>query len=87
MRDGIVISAALLARHCDDELQEGADVPREELALRIQNDGPGAISLDAILGLLFAGMKWGLVALGLGVLGALPPLASRSVSSAGRATT
>jgi len=49
--------------------------------------GPGTISLDAILGLPFAGVKWGLVALGLGVLGALPPLASRSVTSAGRATT
>lgn len=39
--------------------------------------GPGHLSLDAVAGLSLAGVKWGLIALGLGVLGALPPLAKR----------
>ena len=49
--------------------------------------GPGYISLDAIAGLPFAGVKWGLIALGLGVLGALPALAARPAESSRRATT
>ena len=49
--------------------------------------GPGSISLDALAGLPFAGVKWGLIALGLGVLGALPALAARPAESSRRATT
>jgi putative oxidoreductase len=48
-------------------------------ALGIAFTGPGPISLDAVLGLRFAGSEWGLVALGLGVAGALPPLVTRAV--------
>jgi putative oxidoreductase len=49
--------------------------------------GPGNFSLDAIAGLPFAGVKWGLIALGLGVLGALPPLVVRPAPSSRPATT
>lgn len=41
--------------------------------------GPGAISLDATLGLSFAGEKWGFIAVALGLAGALPPLAIRAL--------
>jgi len=49
--------------------------------------GPGNFSLDAIAGLSFAGTKWGLIALALGVLGALPPLAMRPANSSRPVTT
>lgn len=39
--------------------------------------GPGRLSLDAVLGLSLGGTRWGLVALGLGLLGALPPILTR----------
>jgi putative oxidoreductase len=42
--------------------------------------GPGNLSLDAALDLSFAGSKWGLIAVGLGVVGALPPLVMRSAA-------
>lgn len=48
------------------------------VAVGLAFTGPGSFSLDAVFGLPFAGVKWGLVALGLGVLAALPPLAARS---------
>ena len=44
--------------------------------------GPGAISLDALLGHHFTGTTWGFVALALGAIGALPPLALRAASRA-----
>ena len=47
--------------------------------------GAGTLSLDALFGLPLAGVRWGLAAIGLGVIGALPPLAARSVAQ--RATT
>jgi len=49
--------------------------------------GPGNFSLDAIAGLPLAGTKWGLIALALGVLGALPPLAARPANSSRPVTT
>jgi putative oxidoreductase len=42
--------------------------------------GPGRWSLDAFVGLPFAGLPWGAAAIGLGVLGALPPLVLRSIA-------
>jgi len=47
--------------------------------------GPGSLSLDALFGLPLAGVRWGLAALAIGVAGAVPPLAARSVAQ--RATT
>ena len=41
--------------------------------------GPGPLSLDAVFGLSLAGPEWGLLAIGLGVLGAALPLLRRSV--------
>jgi putative oxidoreductase len=49
--------------------------------------GAGNFSIDAVLGLPFGGVKWGLVALGLGVLGSLPPLAARSAGAREDAAT
>jgi putative oxidoreductase len=43
--------------------------------------GPGALSLDAALGLSLAGVAWGVAALALGIAGALPPLISRTVAT------
>lgn len=48
--------------------------------------GPGGYSLDAIAGLPFAGVKWGLAALVLAVLGALP-MTMRSRAAPRGATT
>jgi putative oxidoreductase len=39
--------------------------------------GPGRLSVDALAGLAFAGTTWGLVALLLGALGAVPVLVAR----------
>lgn len=47
--------------------------------------GPGNLSVDAITGVSIAGTTWGLIALGLGVLGALPPLLVRSAAARRRA--
>ena len=44
--------------------------------------GPGAWSVDAALGHGLAGTAWGAIALALGVVGALPPLALRAASRA-----
>lgn len=43
--------------------------------------GPGALSLDALLGVSLAGTWWGIVALVLGVIGALPPLLARAAAT------
>src|SRR5262245_33382318 len=47
-------------------------------ALALAFAGPGRISFDAAVGLPLAGGLWGAVAIGLSLLGALPPLVSRS---------
>jgi putative oxidoreductase len=47
-------------------------------ALGVAFAGPGPISIDAALGLPFAGSTWGLVALALGAVGATGTLLSRS---------
>ena len=44
--------------------------------------GPGAISLDAALGLSLSGEAWGVAALGAGVLGGVLPLLSRRIPAA-----
>jgi putative oxidoreductase len=44
--------------------------------------GPGPLSVDALLGLPLWGMKWGLAAIALGVVGALPPLLARQAHQA-----
>jgi len=41
--------------------------------------GPGRLSFDAVVGLPLAGDAWGAIAIALSILGALPPLISRSV--------
>lgn len=41
--------------------------------------GPGELSVDATLGISFAGATWGFIAVALGVVGALPPLAIRAL--------
>jgi putative oxidoreductase len=43
--------------------------------------GPGALSFDAVLGLSLVGVRWGLIAIALGLVGALPPLLTRAASS------
>jgi putative oxidoreductase len=50
------------------------------IVLGIAFTGAGPLSLDAILGLPFAGGEWGFVALGLGLAGALPPLVARAAA-------
>jgi putative oxidoreductase len=40
--------------------------------------GPGALSLDAALGVAFTGATWGFIALALGIAGALPALVIRA---------
>jgi putative oxidoreductase len=40
--------------------------------------GAGPLSVDAALGLTLGGVRWGLLAVGLGVAGALPPLMARA---------
>lgn len=42
--------------------------------------GPGPLSVDARLGLNLAGLEWGVVAVGMGVLGAALPLGARAVA-------
>jgi putative oxidoreductase len=44
--------------------------------------GPGNLSVDAALGHPLAGTTWGLVALVLGLLGAVPPIAARAIHRA-----
>jgi len=56
-------------------------------ALGIAFAGPGALSLDAAFGLALAGTWWGVVALVMGVIGALPPLLARAVATRRRAST
>jgi putative oxidoreductase len=46
-------------------------------ALSLAFTGPGALSLDAALGLSFAGARWGLGALAVGVIGGALPLVTR----------
>ena len=46
-------------------------------ALSLAFTGPGALSLDALLGLRLAGAVWGLVALVVGFVGMVLPLATR----------
>jgi putative oxidoreductase len=55
------------------------------VAVGLAFTGPGGMSVDAVLGLFLSGTRWGLLALGLGVIGALPPLVLRR-SLAARAT-
>jgi len=52
-------------------------------ALGVACTGAGRVSLDGALGLRLAGTGWGVMALGLGLLGALPPLLARAVSVRG----
>jgi putative oxidoreductase len=40
--------------------------------------GPGRLSLDAVAGLPLAGSTWGAIAIALSIVGALPPLVSRT---------
>lgn len=49
--------------------------------------GPGALSLDALLGLSLSGTAWGLAALVVGVLGAFGQLAQRRVAPSHEAPT
>jgi putative oxidoreductase len=49
--------------------------------------GPGGFSIDAALGLSLSGPKWGLIAIGLAAVGALPPLAMRFAFLGRRTTT
>src|SRR5260221_1508016 len=51
-------------------------------ALALAFVGPGRISFDAAIGLPLAGGMWGAIAIGLSILGALPPLASRTMPKA-----
>lgn len=46
-------------------------------AVAVAATGPGAISLDAALGIDAHGIGWAVVALGLGIFGAVPPLLTR----------
>ena len=46
-------------------------------ALSLAFTGAGALSLDAVLGLPFAGARWGLLALAAGVIGGVLPLVTR----------
>ncbi|MSR35118.1 MAG: hypothetical protein EXR95_00540 [Gemmatimonadetes bacterium] len=51
-------------------------------ALSLAFTGPGALSLDAVFGLPFAGARWGLAALAVGAIGgALPLLTRRQVAA------
>jgi putative oxidoreductase len=55
------------------------------VALGVAFTGPGLISLDWLLRLPLGGAKWGFIALGLGLVGALPPVIARSVAAHGSA--
>src|SRR5688500_15056561 len=46
-------------------------------ALSLAFTGAGQLSLDAVLGLPFAGARWGLIALAAGVIGGTLPLVTR----------
>ena len=48
------------------------------VALALAFAGPGQLSIDAALGLPLAGSLWGAIAIGLAVIGAIPPLATRA---------
>ncbi len=48
------------------------------IAVSVATTGPGALSLDTALGLGLTGPVWGVIALALGVGGALPPLLARN---------
>lgn len=56
-------------------------------ALALAFTGPGAFSLDAVLGLELAGNTWGLAALGASFLGGAGALLSRSLPKAAPAQT
>ena len=56
-------------------------------AVGVAFSGPGALSLDVALGLSLAGTWWGVVALVLGIIGALPPLLARALSMRRRVST
>jgi len=43
--------------------------------------GPGALSVDEALGLSLAGGWWGVIAIGVGIVGSLPPLLSRAAAA------
>jgi putative oxidoreductase len=47
-------------------------------ALALAFVGPGRLSFDAAIGLPLAGDVWGAIAIGLSIVGALPPLVSRA---------
>jgi putative oxidoreductase len=50
------------------------------VAAAIAFTGPGSLSVDAVAGWSLAGAKWGLIAVALGIAGALPPLWRRAQS-------
>lgn len=50
------------------------------VALGVAFAGPGPLSLDAVLGIDLSGVQWGLIAVGLGIIGATPPLLARSAT-------
>ena len=54
-----------------------------EVAAGISMIGPGELSLDAALGLELAGVIWGLIALGIGLVAAVVALAVRATSMRG----
>ena len=57
-------------------------------AVSIAFTGPGALSIDALLGYSFIGTIWGIGAVGVAVVGALVQLAQRHVpATAGHAST
>jgi putative oxidoreductase len=47
-------------------------------AVALAFTGPGRLSVDAVLGFARSGPRWGLLALGLGIAGALPPLVAKA---------
>ena len=55
-------------------------------AVSIAFTGPGALSLDALLGYSFAGTLWGIGAVGLAAVGALVQLAQRHVPATAAST-
>lgn len=50
------------------------------VAVAVAFTGAGSISVDALLGHSFAGLTYGLVAVALGVIGAIPALAVRALA-------
>ncbi len=47
-------------------------------AVALAFTGPGDLSVDEVLGFARSGPRWGLLALGLGIAGALPPLFAKA---------